>query len=128
MRWLAAVIKRVSKASSVAGKAFCPVCSHTLTSSSVVRSPNATGSAFRQRIAWGARVAVVDIPSGLQAAIEAARIAVTRFSLGHLRLRKKWRPYSEERKGGRNAPGLDPGADATNALAGTATSCWRYCR
>src|SRR5712692_4789285 len=55
MSWLAAVIKRVSKASSVAGKAFCPVCSHTLTSSSVVRSLNATGSAFRQRSVWEAR-------------------------------------------------------------------------
>src|SRR5439155_3938332 len=47
MNWLAAVINRVSNASSVVGKAFCPVCSHDLTSPSVVRSPKATGSAFR---------------------------------------------------------------------------------
>src|SRR5215469_9519144 len=48
MNWLAAVINRVSNASSVVGNALCPVCSQALTSASVVRSPNAMGSAFLQ--------------------------------------------------------------------------------
>src|SRR5437867_1434915 len=50
MSWLAAVIKRVSNVSSLAGKAFWPVWSHDLTSARVVRSPTATRSAFRSRI------------------------------------------------------------------------------
>src|SRR5215469_15689648 len=55
MNWLAAVIRRVSSASSVAGKALCPVCSHALTSASVVRSTNATESASHaQRRSGGA--------------------------------------------------------------------------
>src|SRR5215475_726933 len=44
MSWLAAVINRVSNASSVDGKALCPVCSQALTSAKVVKSPKAIGS------------------------------------------------------------------------------------
>jgi hypothetical protein len=39
MYWLAAVISRVSNASSVGGKALWPVCSHALTSARFVKSP-----------------------------------------------------------------------------------------
>src|SRR5262245_42784134 len=46
MSWLAAVISRVSTASSVDGKALCPVCSQALTSAKVVKSPKAIGSAL----------------------------------------------------------------------------------
>src|SRR5437899_1202410 len=48
---LAAPISRVSSASSIAGKAACPVCSHAFTSASVARSPKATGSALSGTVA-----------------------------------------------------------------------------
>src|SRR6266852_5306848 len=41
MNWLAAEIRRTSNASSVSGKASCPVCSQLLTPARVVRSPKA---------------------------------------------------------------------------------------
>src|SRR6516225_7129037 len=44
-------MRRVSNASSLAGNAACPVCSHALTSARVVKSPKATASTLFGTIA-----------------------------------------------------------------------------